>query len=67
MTRQQEAAKAVEWHKQQEARGEVEWSCPMYDGEDNGPASRRCWLQPGHQSKCLHKEAVLRIARGVLP
>lgn len=54
-TPQQAAIKAIEWHKQQEERGESPWSCRLYDGEDNGRPGQRCWLIPGHQCDCMNE------------
>jgi hypothetical protein len=62
-TLQQAALKAIEWHKQQEARGESPWSCRLYDGEDNGPPWRRCWLIPGHQCDCMTEREARSLVR----
>ena len=26
--------------------------CRLFDGQDNGPLNRRCWLMPGHEGPC---------------
>jgi hypothetical protein len=37
----QAARQAIEWHKQQEARGESPWSCRLFDGQDGPNAGKQ--------------------------
>ena len=42
----------------QSTLGDSRSYCRLFDGQDNGPPDRRCWLLPGHQSPCQTKAEV---------
>lgn len=39
--------------------------CRLFGGQDNGPMERRCWLLPGHQSRCLTRGEVIAASRNM--